>query len=97
MSRRYSRTSPRIDELLIKLPPWVCLTLGVVSYAVLEWLQRTQIAQKSEPLFSFATSLYAPMALAFFVSFAAFGAVHRVRRAKLVDQQTGLDLLRYTP
>ena len=41
--------------------------MGVVSYAVLEWLQRTQFASKSEPLFSLATSLYAPTALGFFV------------------------------
>jgi hypothetical protein len=71
--------------------------LGVGSYAVLEWLQHTHIASKSEPFFSLTTSLYAPMALAFFVTFAAFSAVHRVRRAKLVDQQTGLDSLRHTP
>jgi restriction system protein len=97
MARRSTRTSPPFDELLMKLPPWVCFMLGVGSYAVLEWLQHTHIASKSEPFFSLTTSLYAPMALAFFVTFAAFSAVHRVRRAKLVDQQTGLDSLRHTP
>lgn len=97
MARPSTRSYTPFHEVLLKLPPWVCLTLGVVSYAVLEWLQRTQIASKSELLFSFATSLYAPMALGFFVFFAALSAVHRARRSKLVDQQTGLDSLRHTP
>lgn len=97
MARRYTRSSTPFHEVLLKLPPWVCLTLGVASYAVLEWLQRSQFASKSEPLFAFATSLYAPMALSFFVFFAALSGVHHARRAKLVDQQTGLDSLRHTP
>lgn len=96
MARRSSRTSLPLDEVLLKLPPWVSLTLGVVSYAVLELLQRTHSASKGGLLFSFATSLYAPMALVFFVFFAALSGVHRARRAKLVDQQTGLDSLRHT-
>lgn len=71
--------------------------MGGVSYAALEWLQRGQIAHKGEPLLVFATSLCAPMALGFFVFFAALSWVHRARRGKLVDQQTGLDSLRHTP
>lgn len=96
MARRY-QTSNALIDLLFKLPPWVCLTLGVVSYVGMEWFQRTHVATKGDLLLSIATSSYPPMALAFFVAFAAASAVHRVRREKLVDQQTGLDSLRHTP
>ncbi len=94
---RHNHSSDRLIDLLFKFPPWLCLTLGVASYAGLEWSQRTYVAPHGELLISIATSTYAPIALAFFVAFAAASAVHRVRRGKLVDQQTGLDSLRHTP
>lgn len=94
---RLDQTSNALIDLLFKLPPWVCLILGVTSYIGMEWFQRTHVATQGELLFSVVTSAYPPMALAFFVAFAAFSAVHRVRREKLVDQQTGLDSLRHTP
>lgn len=96
MARR-NQTSNELIDLLIKLPPWVILALGVTSYAGLEWYQRTHLATRGELLLSIATSSYPPIALAFFVAVAAASAVHRVRRGKLVDQQTGLDSLRHTP
>lgn len=96
MARR-KQTSNELIDLLLKLPPWVSLVLGVTSYAGMEWYQRTHVATRGELLLSIATSSYPPIALAFFVAFAAASAVHRVRRGKLVDQQTGLDSLRHTP
>ena len=97
MARRSTSSSPPFDEVLLRLPPWVCLALGVVSYGVLDWLQRGQVVPMGGRLLSFTTSLYAPMALVFFVFFAALSGVHRARRAKLVDEQTGLESLRHTP
>ena len=96
MARR-KQTSNELIDLLIKLPPWVILALGVTSYVGMEWYQRTYVATRGDLLLSIATSSYPPIALAFFMAFAAASAVHRVRREKLVDQQTGLDSLRHTP
>ena len=96
MIRHPKKLLDRLIDYLITLPPWFCLALGAASYAGLEWFQRTHVAPKGE-LLSLGTSIYAPTALAFFVALAAGGAVHRSRREKLVDQQTGLDSLRHTP
>ncbi len=97
MARRKDRSSDTLMNFLIKLPPWLCIALGVASYCGLEWYQRTHLAPKVDLLVSIATSSYPPIALAFFVMFGALSAVHRARREKLVDQQTGLDSLRHTP
>ena len=96
MARR-KQVSDTLIDLLIKLPPWVCLTLGAASYAGLEWFQRTHVATQGNLSLSIATSSYPPIALGIFLAFAAISAVHRTRREKLVDQQTGLDSLRHTP
>jgi restriction system protein len=96
MARR-KQASDTLTDLLIKLPPGVCLSLGVASYVGLEWFQRTHVATQGNLSLSIATSSYPPIALGIFVAFAAISAVHRVRREKLVDQQTGLDSLRHTP
>lgn len=97
MAQRNTRLSDTLTDLLIKLPPRLCVALGVVSYAGLEWFHRTYVAPKSDLLLSVSTSIYAPLALVLCVTFAAAGMMHRMRREKLLDQQTGLDSLRHTP
>lgn len=98
MSRR--RNPGLVESLvdtLIKLPPWVSVALGVVSYVALESYQRTAIAPKAPVLLSVSTSLYPPIALSFFVAMAVISAFHRFRRGRLVDEQTGLETLKTTP
>ncbi len=97
MARSRPKLSDTLVDLLIKLPPWLSLAIGIASYAVMEWYQRTHVAPNVEWMMSAVTSMYPPIALAFFVALAAGSAVHRIRRERLVDQQTGLDSLRHTP
>lgn len=96
MSKPDNSIGDAFVEALVKMPFWVTFGAGLVCYAGLEWWQRSLVPAGGS-LFFFATSVYAPMALVFFVSLAVIGSMHRVRRAKMLDQQTGLDSLRHLP
>lgn len=97
MARLNDSISDSVINVLIKMPPRLCIAFGVVAYAGMEWYQRSHVVPQGDMLLSLATSVYPPLVLAFFVFMAACGAVHRVRRERLVDQQTGLDSLRHIP
>lgn len=77
------------------MPFWVTFGVGVGCYIGFEWLHRSYVPVTGDRVLFFSTSIYAPAALAFFVALAVTGFIHRSRRARMLDHQTGLDSLRH--
>lgn len=96
MARRNTSAVEILCDTLTKLPPWVSLILGAMSYGALVWLQGGHVPANGNPALLIVSQIPAPLVLCFFVMFALISMVHRQRQAKRVDQQTGLDSLRHT-
>jgi len=79
---------------LLKYSPWLLLGIGIVGYvAITAWL-RMAISPEASILTSISVNVYPPLVLGFFIMLATIGAVFRVRRGRLIDEQTGLESLK---
>ena len=87
----------RLYDSLHRLPWWIFLGIGVIGYALLEWLQRAATPEDSALLAVVALASYAPIWLSFFVCLTMLALILRLQRAKLVDSVTGLADLRALP
>ena len=85
----------RFADFLLFIPSWVNITLGIIAYVLFEWLSRTSVLTCGNTLTQIEGAILAPVALCFFFLAAIVGGVHRMKRERLVDTQSGLQTLRY--
>ena len=93
MKRSRQSDSQAFADLLVLLPPWVTVILGVIAYFVIQWLPNVVTGMLHEPLIENAP-LFGVLAFLFFAAAAIIGAFRRFTNRRLLDKQRGPESLR---
>ncbi len=93
MKRTRQSDSKAFTGMLVLIPSWGLIILGMIAYFFFQWLPNVVTGILHDPLIQIAPTL-GNLALLFFVVGAVIGAVRRFTNRGLLEGQSGLESLR---